>query len=662
MDTDLSDGRSLCSCLSKDVGAAYSKPDSEPPLQLFICTPDLVLDFGRLLSLECAAELDFMGGRTVGSIVSLCAIECLEACRCDSKGVLDEVTRSVLCQDDRMRSASSISRRQVDVYCVALQCTASIEALLGRCLCDEVVETVILKDVLNDKRLLRVIPQQLVAICKYIFLPAHLNFRNLIWHGFMAPHEVKRSVVALCLILDRTLRRVVLASPLKFPKQRIRDFSPFKAHFEQYVHRLDCLRSLDTQCLVRNSLFAVQPQASLYTSAFDDFEKGRYLNVALKLIPCIEHGLRLIFSICNEAYEFMLAWHDAYFSTLDGFGQRSKHQLLLDYDLNSYNDTFAEPQKQRGPWPNRLLQSMDSGIYAALVDLFFTDGGPNVRSAFAHGEYDCSFSPLLEGLSSQRDCGLCGLREIAAVLVSMALSLLSYYRADTAASRRLLDQLSDCPALSMTSHRYAEGRAVVMSLVSHVLSVPQSLLQPLGKVISVEHFVGYRSKYHINSIMAHQLKLTLEEMFATSQFLANRSDLRTHDSRCTRSDHRSQGRIVCTEHCDTEALVSVPVEGAKRVLVWENTRKLHQILQEGLLEIDDKWEVGAVQPNRLKDYRNDIIEACAIFSQALSGTFSICNIRYFYKIFSCDRSMEKQILCCVAQRYSISVRSRAHSR
>ena len=63
-----------------------------------------------------------------------------------------------------------------------------------------------------------------------------------------------------------------------------------------------------------------------------------------------------------------------YFSTLDGFGQRSKHQLLLDPTLRSSGE------------PNRLPAVLGRGLHALLLDLFLHGGGPALRARYAHCE------------------------------------------------------------------------------------------------------------------------------------------------------------------------------------------------------------------------------------------------------------------------------------
>lgn len=62
---------------------------------------------------------------------------------------------------------------------------------------------------------------------------------------------------------------------------------------------------------------------------------------------------------------------------LHQFGQRAKHQLLLDQTLSGYPDR-----------KNLLLAALGPGLSAVLLDLFMMSAGPNLRGKVAHGEID----------------------------------------------------------------------------------------------------------------------------------------------------------------------------------------------------------------------------------------------------------------------------------
>lgn len=545
-------------------------------IPLGLCGDDLTLNLDLLQRLQPSAAAD------VGSLVSQCAAEALASCQRDCS-VLDDRTRSVLCDSPAARGGSQEPQprsRAADMYCLALHCTAAIEALLSRCLGHDKRGVVILKDVINDERLLLHLPHLFVDICRYLFLPTHLNFRNLVWHGFMSPGEVDSTLVALCLVLQRTLLLNVEASPGLFPAQRYRDFSPCAEHFRLHAPPRRDLSSASFEALVHDSLFAVHLHEELLLSAFDDYQNGYYVKFLLKVIPCIEHGLRLLFCVSNDQYAYMLAWNDSYFSTLDGFGQRSKHQLLLDPDLNVYEHKCCDSGAGE-PQPNRLLQTLGSGTYAALIDLFFTDGGGNVRAAFAHGEFNTTISPLFEGVD--RTSGVLGIAEVADMVVTVCVNLLSYFRFDSGVSRAL------CKHVLESTSAGKDVRSVEAHLVvSRLILDKQTRFQPEYVRTSISpteeicntRLQHYRSAYHMNSLLAQEIKRFLDDSCHLLQIINDRSEPRIVDERCTDASHRDGNGRACGDKCAPESQVAITISSSEAATqdlrLWEANSKLFQ--------------------------------------------------------------------------------------
>ncbi|CAM9466364.1 unnamed protein product, partial [Choristocarpus tenellus] len=131
--------------------------------------------------------------------------------------------------------------------------------------------------------------------------------------------------------------------------------------------------------LVRRSAFVVPGREGLVESSFVALREGRSLLFVITLVPVIEHGLRCLFSCVNSSPSHLYAQERQYYTTLDGFGQRAKHQLLLDQYLNC----------DQGK-PNLLLKVLGQGISACLLDLFMMEAGPGLRGKVAHGETDLS--------------------------------------------------------------------------------------------------------------------------------------------------------------------------------------------------------------------------------------------------------------------------------
>eukprot|EP00392_Amoebophrya_sp_AT5.2_P013226 g13342.t1 len=91
------------------------------------------------------------------------------------------------------------------------------------------------------------------------------------------------------------------------------------------------------------------------------------------LMLLLEAELRAAFAHANGDAESAKARHGEYYCTLDGYGQRAIHQVLLDPEI------FGKPGVK-----NKLLQQLSPGCVHLLQDLFLQDGGPNVRAGLFH--------------------------------------------------------------------------------------------------------------------------------------------------------------------------------------------------------------------------------------------------------------------------------------
>jgi hypothetical protein len=78
-----------------------------------------------------------------------------------------------------------------------------------------------------------------------------------------------------------------------------------------------------------------------------------------------------------------MAVEERYYTTLDGFGQRSKHQVMLDPILRDAEEIFNESSASGKL--NRLPNHLGANAYALFVDLFMAESGPNIRAKLAHG-------------------------------------------------------------------------------------------------------------------------------------------------------------------------------------------------------------------------------------------------------------------------------------
>lgn len=170
------------------------------------------------------------------------------------------------------------------------------------------------------------------------------------------------------------------------------------------------------------SSFVLPGRGPLVVSAFSHIRARRFDLACLVLIPVIEMGLRRIFASVNNLPHHLFAQTKKYYTTLDGFGQRSKHQLLLDTliacagggddlqdddvdDDDDGNLTLKQnnvlpassspsspppspPSSSSPPHANALFTELGHGCISLLLDMFLYQDGPCIRGKLAHGMTD----------------------------------------------------------------------------------------------------------------------------------------------------------------------------------------------------------------------------------------------------------------------------------
>jgi hypothetical protein len=100
-----------------------------------------------------------------------------------------------------------------------------------------------------------------------------------------------------------------------------------------------------------------------------------------------------------------------YYATLDGFGQRSIHQLLLDPDILMPGGGNASSEEALSPVPNLLYKHLPIGAIHILLDLLVHEAGPRIRSSLCHatpGAFENTFAdhyPEATGVKRSPDRG-----------------------------------------------------------------------------------------------------------------------------------------------------------------------------------------------------------------------------------------------------------------
>lgn len=267
-------------------------------------------------------------------------------------------------------------------------------------------KNMILRDLLHSETLARVLPEGLLRLLKVLFLPSGLNLRNLVWHGFLVPAEFPKCFSCLLVVLLLALPQVAVKAPddhdpveVDEPLFNVNSYNDrFVLNDAELCDQLYQLfgdkadRSQLKELLAtagHGSEFIPRGRRNLVKKAFRALSETQdELWFLFALLPVLEHAIRIKFITTNQAKfglssEYGTAQIDAYYSTLDGFGQRDKHQVLLHSNvvLSSGDDGFHL---------NELYMTLPSAALAVCLDLFMMASGPNLRAKLCHGEADLS--------------------------------------------------------------------------------------------------------------------------------------------------------------------------------------------------------------------------------------------------------------------------------
>ncbi|KAH9122859.1 hypothetical protein LEN26_010066 [Aphanomyces euteiches] len=236
---------------------------------------------------------------------------------------------------------------------------------------------IILRDVLHSPELVQALPQGYMQVLRILFLPTGLNIRNLVWHGFLAPFELPGCLCSLLFVLlaDPCLRQTATSDVTELPAFVI----PW--NYKVFADGLRRVGDLRTKISDGPNAIMLRSRVNMVHQAILAFLSGQTLLSLFLSIPALEHLIRCEFVRENQP-NVPLAMKEAqlkeYYSTLDGFGQRAQHQVLLAREIFNPSATTEAF--------NRLYQTLPTGVLQVCLDLFMALLGPNVRGKMCHGE------------------------------------------------------------------------------------------------------------------------------------------------------------------------------------------------------------------------------------------------------------------------------------
>ncbi|KAF4035523.1 hypothetical protein GN244_ATG12425 [Phytophthora infestans] len=277
-------------------------------------------------------------------------------------------------------------------------------------------QNMILRDLLHSDTLADTLPAGLLRLLKILFLPSGLNLRNLVWHGFMAPCEFPKCFGCLTLLLTMALPRYFIQL-----SSEERDSKTTLFHIDAFDDRFSVINGEDGGCqqdlvtILREETPAVREEvvsrwsrapfiplgrSNLLRRGVEMLvERGDELYFLFAVFPVLEHALRLEFLRKNQeraglSSAYGLAQIDAYYSTLDGFGQKDKHQVLLHpavlRDADKSDGKSGDETDKAQSATNALYEMLPFASLTVLLDLFMMPTGPNLRAKLCHGEANLS--------------------------------------------------------------------------------------------------------------------------------------------------------------------------------------------------------------------------------------------------------------------------------
>ena len=231
----------------------------------------------------------------------------------------------------------------------------------------------------------KALPKALMSVLRTLLLPTNgLNLRNLVWHGFLP--SISRRWLSLSIVLVLSLDELTgLSSFEKISSDaNSKTIADMRKHEDLALvldHGKGLLESSEKLDALKERL--VQSNV-LPNSHYELFEVAlkfvRYPIVfASVMTPMIEHLLRLLWCHENKRNN-QVAEPGSYYVTLDGHGQRDKHDIVIMPFLSQQGDSKGVR--------NQLVYRLGGSTMAYLMDMFSAVGGPNIRATVAHGSFN----------------------------------------------------------------------------------------------------------------------------------------------------------------------------------------------------------------------------------------------------------------------------------
>ncbi|GBC19190.2 endoplasmic reticulum membrane-associated RNA degradation protein [Rhizophagus irregularis DAOM 181602=DAOM 197198] len=330
---------------------------------------------------------------------------------------------------------SDIFRRCVELYLekdylsVMLIVISNLERLLGDIIYslhdDTSIIPLLIRDLLIAPSLVLLLGEEMIFFLRCIIGPPNsMNLRNVLWHGFISPHEFLKVPVkwycALILIITMSICNIVrhkgVIGLLKkrnnvnfkrfyYLTDNADDRNAYISTEKNFDELYECVmyghasppqypHHMILEFLLFKNFFVIPRTYPTWLCSFRYLSNNQVLLFFVLALPLLEHCLRRIYVCVNkdvQEHRMCTVETGEYFLTLD---------IILGEKV-AWAFCGIKEEKQEEEQINEIYSELGGGIMDLLLDLFVHVDGPRLRDRVAHGEANhLIVSPELFNLSS----------------------------------------------------------------------------------------------------------------------------------------------------------------------------------------------------------------------------------------------------------------------
>ncbi|RIA96358.1 hypothetical protein C1645_755263 [Glomus cerebriforme] len=272
----------------------------------------------------------------------------------------------------------------------------------------------LIRDLLIAPSLVSLLGEEMIFFLRCIIgPPSSMNLRNILWHGFISPHEFLKVPAkwycALILVITMSICNIirhkgVIGCLLKKrngvsfsgyyyltqPIDKADDKNAYISIEENFDELYECImygnaippqfpHHLILKDLLFKNFFVISQTYSTWLRSFCYLSNNQVLLFFVLVLPLLEHCLRRIYVCVNkevQEHRMCTVVDGEYFLTLD---------IILEKKV-AWAFCGIEEEKQEKERGNEIYSEFGGGIMDLFLDLFIHVDGPKLRDRIAHGE------------------------------------------------------------------------------------------------------------------------------------------------------------------------------------------------------------------------------------------------------------------------------------